>query len=409
MIRSMGLSGKTKIFGVLILAWSSLGLADDAPRVKESTFTHDVAPILNAHCVVCHRSGQIGPMPLTSFEESRPWAKSIRKNVAGRAMPPWVAKPNGWGYKETNCLNEDQIAKIVAWVDAGCPQGNPADLPALPTFSEEWKLGKPDEIIRFQPYSIAPDAAIDNVFEIPAVSEVAEDHYVTAVEIRCEPAKIVHHVILYVVDDRKRVKAPINWLGAWGPGTPPMVFADGTGRLLKKGAKIVANIHLTPRGTGGQTQILAGLHYAPKGTKVAELENKWVMNTLFAIPPGAPNYEVVANWTLPCDADLYRIMPHMHYRGKDMTLSLHYPDGRSDVLLETEWNNDWQFTYTFPQPLRMPKGTRFEVRGHYDNSAANPVNPDPTRTVRWAIDVAQEMFVGMVDYVRLDGETGGAE
>ncbi|MBI1784665.1 cytochrome c [Candidatus Sumerlaeota bacterium] len=400
----------SSVFLMLVMSGGSgLLRADENLREIHPTFSRDIAPIFYKHCVQCHRPGQVAPMSLISYEDTRAWVKSIRKNVTDRSMPPWYANPEIGHFHETNILSSEEVKQIITWCDAGAPQGTVNETPAPPSFSEGWQLGDPDEIIALQSVPIAADAKTDNMYEVPALSTISEERHVTAVEIRCEPMNIVHHVILYVVDDRKRPKSVLNWLAAWGPGMPPMVFEQGTGRILKKDAKIIANIHLTPRETGGQSQIKVGLHYAPKGTKLKELENHWVMNARFVIPPGEPNMEVTANWILPFDADLYRILPHMHYRGKDMNMTVHFPDGRSQRLIEVKWNNDWQYTYTLAEPMRLPKGTKFEVRGHYDNSAQNPVNPDPTHTVRWAIDTREEMFVGMIDFVRVGEDAAMAD
>jgi hypothetical protein len=386
---------------LILLVLAGVAPGDGGGGGAGLTYSRDVAPIFYQHCTECHRPGQVAPMTLISYEDVRPWVKSIRKSVSERTMPPWIANPKIGHFKETRLLDDSQIDRIVAWADSDAPEGDPADLPPAPVYPTGWILGEPDEVIEFEPFSIAADAESDNVFEVPALTGMNEDRYVTGVEVICEPQNLVHHVILYIRDDRKRMAGPYNWLYGWGPGTPPTLFDEGTGRLLKKGARVIANIHLTPRGEGGQTRIKAGLHYAPDGVQVAELENRWVMNPTFAVPPGEPNYPMSAHWTLPFDADLYRVFPHMHYRGKDMKMAVHFPDGRSQDIIEVQWDNDWQYSYTLVEPLRLPRGTRFEVTGHYDNSANNPVNPDPTQTVRWAVDVNGEMFVGMIDYVRL--------
>jgi hypothetical protein len=240
----------------------------------------------------------------------------------------------------------------------------------------------------------------DTLSNVVVPFSIDSDKYVTAVEMLPEPSNVVHHIILFLGDDRDGRKTSVmNWLSGWAPGTAPFELPTGAGRLLKKDARMMANMHLTSRLDGGSTKIRIGLHFADEGVKPIESINHWTVNNTFNIPAGEPNHFVSAEWEAPYDATVFGFIPHMHLRGKDMKFTAIHTDGREELLLDSIWNNDWQLNYQPVEPYNFPKGTKIRVTGHFDNSEENELNPDPTRDVPWGLTTKDEMFIGYIDYM----------
>lgn len=382
---------------VLLVA---VGLATGAVAEPRPTYSKDVAPILNANCVSCHRPGEIAPMSLLSYDEVRPWAKSIAKNVQERAMPPWDADPGYGPFKNERTLTDDQIDTIVRWVNAGAPQGSRKDLPPTPHFDQSgWKLGEPDYVVEFEQVEIPGDGP-DQFYNLVGQTDFDEDKWVKAVEIVPGDRRVVHHVILWQGGQTSQE----GWIGAWAAGAQPMAFPEGTGRLLKKGQPIIGDMHYHPYGETTTDRTKVGLHFAKAEDVKKELINLWVANNEFEIPAGDPNYEAQATYTFPQDSRIVNLLPHMHYRGKDFSYTLTYPDGSTqDLLKVSKYDFNWQTVYEFEEPIEVPAGSRIDCVAHWDNSADNAANPDPTKDVRFGLESYDEMMIGFVDYVVEDG------
>lgn len=372
---------------------------------KDVTFSKDVAPILYQHCVQCHRPGDIAPMALRTFDEVRPWVKSIEKMVIqDRLMPPWHADaPRGF-FANDRRLTEEQIATIRAWIEQGTKRGAAKDLPPMPDFSGEWRLGKPDLVLELEEVAIPADGS-DQFRDLVAVPPIDEDKWVRAIEFLPSDRRVVHHVIALTPAAAKAAQTQAGlagWLGAWAAGTDPMVFPEGAARKIKQGEPIIFNMHYHPFGEATTDKLKVGLHFAKeKGPR--ELINHWVMDASFVIPAGAPNHEVRAAYVFDQEATIINVIPHMHYRGKDMLIKLVLPDGAEKVLCHTpKYDFNWQTVYTLAEPVTVPKGTRVEVLAHFDNSPNNPANPDPTKDVTFGPQSYDEMMIGMIDYVLAD-------
>lgn len=377
------------------MAWTGIALAEATP-----TYSKDVAPILNTNCVSCHRPGDIAPMSLLSYDEVRPWARSIAKNVEEGIMPPWHADPGFGPFKNERSLTDEEVATIVRWVETGAREGNKKDLPPKPQFDESgWKLGEPDYVVEFDPVDVSADGP-DQFYDLIGKTELDEDKWITAVEIQPGDRRVVHHVILWQGGQASQE----GWIGAWAAGAQPMEFPKGTGRLLKKGQNIIGDMHYHPSGEATQDQTKVGLHFAESEDIEKELINLWVANNSFEIPPGHPNYEARSNYTFPQDSRILTLTPHMHYRGKDFSYALVYPDGtRKDLLKVSNYDFNWQTLYEFEEPVVAPAGSRIECVAHWDNSPENPDNPDPNKTVRFGLESYDEMMIGFVDYVVEEG------
>lgn len=376
----------------------ALLLAPAAAGAQTPTFSKDVAPILYSKCVECHRPSMFAPMSLVKFEDARPWAKSIRNRVAARTMPPWGADPQHGTFKNDPRLSDKEIATILAWVDGGAPKGEDKDLPVMPQFAEGWTIGKPDAVFTMdKPFEIPATGAVEYQY-IRIPTGITEDKWMAAIEIKPEARAQVHHVIAFTVP----AGSPVNEAGVLGPGNiggvtpnkPGVVFDPGVGRMLAGNSDIVLQMHYTTNGKATTDRTQVGLRFLDAAPQWQQRGGS-ALNPRFIIPAGAPAHEVRATRELTEDTLLTSLTPHMHVRGKDMTYTATYPDGRSEVLLSVPaYDFNWQITYQLKEAKRLPKGTKIEVVAHYDNSPQNKFNPDPTKDVRWGDQTWEEMMIG---------------
>jgi len=384
------------------------------------TFTKDVAPILFKSCVECHRPSGMAPMSLMTYEDARPWARAVRQKVVAREMPPWGADPAIGKFSNDVSLKPSEIDTITAWVDAGAPQGNPADLPKAPTFAEGWSIGKPDLVFKMQePYTVPADGTVPYLYmTIP--TNLKEDIWIRGVELKPTDRRVVHHIISTLVEgsgeapdpkpkptrdpNRKEIGAG---LGGLVPGRLYGLYEEGVARKIPAGTNIVLQMHYTTIGQPivDQTEIGVVLAKEPP-SKLRQEAGGAIPNMGFVIPPGDPNYEVTGKLTFDRDTYLSTMYPHMHVRGKDATYTLVHPDGREEVLLRVpKYDFNWQLSYKLAEPKFVPKGSTLKVTMHYDNSRANRFNPDPAAEVRWGEQTWEEMMLGYYGTIELPGST----
>jgi hypothetical protein len=395
-----------------------------------ATYTKDVAPIIQKNCMTCHRQGEIAPMSLTNYKETRPWAKAIREVVATRRMPPWFADPK---YSEfaNNCrLSDQEIQTITAWVDGGAKEGDPKDLPPTPQFPEGWTIGKPDVVFSMlEEFKVPATGVIPyKFFVVP--TNFTEDKYVQFAEIRQGNRQIVHHVIVDVrypeqggippagelTPERReslrqqggqsgqsgeasaRATDSDGRLVGWAPGEAPLILRPGHSKLIKKGSALIFQVHYTTNGVPGTDRTSIGLIFSRVPVEKRVITAGAVGRNL-EIPAGATNHEITSSFAFKDDSHIDSLHPHMHQRGKDFLYRLVYPDGTSKVLLSVpRWDFNWQMTYFFKDHIPAPKGSRLECVAHYDNSINNKFNPDPTTVVRWGPQTWEEMMIGYLDY-----------
>ena len=437
----------------LILAASlSLLPYGSAKSAGKATFTKDVAPIFFAKCAECHRAGETAPMSLLSYKDSRPWAKSIREKVVNRTMPPWHADSHFGQWANDRRLSQKEIDTITAWVDAGAPEGNPADLPPLPKYSEGWNIPTPDVVLKMdEPFKLEASGADEyQYFEIP--TNFTEDKYVQMIEARPGNRKIVHHILAFVVPAgapslskvkkemrdkaiemslmgspwyrdgfliRTRKETPYfdnaadipqklkgynevdDFLTAYVPGHSPDKWPVGIAKKIPAGSTLRLQIHYSKVAGSVQTdQSEIGIVFATQKPEKL-LSTKSAANMFFKIPANAENHLVTAEWEARSDTYIYSFSPHMHYRGKSMKYEATYPDGKSEVLLNVpNYDFAWQTTYVPTSPKFLPKGSRLKVTAGFDNSAKNKYNPDPSKDVRYGEPTYDEMMIGFFDYVR---------
>jgi hypothetical protein len=338
------------------------------------------------------------PMSLMTFDDARPYARAIKQRVAARTMPPWGADPAHGTFKNDPRLSQSDIDTITAWVDAGAPKGDDKDMPQAPQFVDGWTIGRPDAIFTMEEdYKIPASGTIPYQYlRIP--TNLTEDKWIQAIEIKPGARAHVHHVIAYTQPAGAKlnpggVLGPTN-IGGVTPNKPGLVFEPGIARLLRGNQDIILQMHYTTNGTEATDRTTIGVIYAKQPpTRLAA--GGMAMNPRFVIPANDGNYEVRATQELKRDTMLTSLTPHMHVRGKDMTYIAHYPDGTTETLLSVpKYDFNWQITYELAKPKVLPAGTSVEVIAHYDNSANNKFNPDPTKDVRWGDQTWEEMMIG---------------
>jgi len=362
------------------------------------TFTKDVAPIFYKNCTGCHRPGEIAPMSLLTYNDARPWAKSIREKVANRDMPPWHADPKYGEWRNDRRISQDAINTILAWVNNGAKEGDPKDLPPMPEYTPGWRIGKPDQTFSAPEQAVPADGVVDYQY-LSVPTNFKEDRWITSAEIRSSAHAVVHHVIVFVQEPGATSRLQGKLLVGFAPGEDPAVFRPGFGRKIPAGSNLLFQIHYTPNGTPTKDVTTVGLIYAK--TPVAHtVVTRPVLQTAFEIPAGHPNYEVKSSFTFNEAAQLYSFMPHMHLRGKDFEYKAVFPDGTSRILLSVpRYDFSWQTYYVLKEPVSVPKGTRIECVAHFDNSTNNKYNPDPTKAVRWGDQTWEEMMIGWTSFV----------
>jgi len=381
------------------------------------TFTKDIAPILYAKCVKCHREGTVAPMSLLNYTTARPWARAIKQKVLSREMPPWHADPQYGPYKNDPTLSQEEINMIAAWVDAGSPEGNPNDLPAQPVFQEGWLIGTPDVVFQApEPFKL-PAEGILEYQDFKFSTNFKEDKWVERVQVLHSNPATVHHFGLHARAPNPRPDeieypgvapgsstAPLappptfgTELTAAGVGTAPPQYDDGA-LLVRAGSELTLQIHYVTTGSPTSDHTRVGIVFADQ-PPANQLHSLPIMNLGFEIPAGAPAHEVVAEVTFTDNAKLWSLFPHMHLRGKAFKYELFYPDGHSKVLLSVpKFDFNWQHDYFLEEPIEVPAGSRLVCTAWFDNSPANRFNPDPSIPVVWGEQTWDEMMIGFMTY-----------
>ena len=376
--------------------------AADAP-----TYSRDIAPLLQKHCQNCHREGEIAPMSLLSYDDTHPWAASIKDAVVSGEMPPWHASPEVGKWRNDPRMTPEEIDTFVRWVDADTPEGDSKDLPEPKQFTKGWRIGQPDLVLTMpETFEVPASGTIPyKYFRVP--TNFKEDRWVHAVDVRAGNPEVVHHIIVYVREPGRRGRRGNIWqkhLGGLAPGEQADEFPPGTGKLIKAGSELIFEMHYTANGRACSDRSMIGLHFADGPLR--QVHTRAAMNHLFRIPPGADNHKVVSKHSFNEDVELLGLMPHMHVRGKSFLFELESPDGERRKLLEIpEWDFNWQHTYTFEKPLLIAKNSRLVCTAHFDNSEGNKDNPDPTITVRWGDQTWEEMMIGFLWYLEAEEQT----
>ena len=382
------------------------------------TFSKDVAPILYKNCVSCHRAGDIAPMSLLTYEETRPWARAIREKVSLNQMPPWHADAPRGTFANDRRLSSQDKDTLVRWAGNGAPQGNPKDLPHPPKFVEGWEIGTPDAVIPMaNSYEVPASGTVPYQY-FSAPTKFSEDKWIQAIEVRPGARKVVHHILVFARapgtatpqetgflplvpkpgQSSRRGEGRGALIATTAPGTNALIFEPGTALLIKAGSVLTFQVHYTASGTATADRSSVGIVFAKEPPK-QQIRTSAFMNPLLQLPPGAANEEVNSAIEFTRDVQIYALFPHAHLRGKSWEYRLVYPDGRTETVLSVpRYDFNWQTYYVFAKPLVVPKGARLEATAHFDNSANNKFNPDPTALVRWGEQTWQEMQYSGITY-----------
>jgi hypothetical protein len=366
------------------------------PAAAAQTFSHDIAPVLYKRCVNCHRAGGVAPFPLVEYADVAKRAQLIAAVTAKRYMPPWL--PSAPRFQHELRLTDAEIAALGRWAAAGAPQGNPRESPRPPAFAEGWVLGEPDL-----------EAAMPASFEVPAEgpdlyrcfvipSTGSRDRWVRALDIRPGNSRVVHHVILLQDTSRTARKRdtgsgyecfgtpgflPARGLGGWTPGALPAVNPDDIPELFHGGADLVLQIHYHPTGRPETDRTSLALYFTDTPPKRRMMDIP-LNSSRIDIPPGERAYKVTDHFTIPVEVDALGVIPHAHYVCRSMYAYAVLPDGTRRTLLRIpDWNFNWQQQYRYLAPMRLPADTEVMMEFTYDNSDANPRNPNhpPARVV----------------------------
>jgi peroxiredoxin len=381
----------------------------EKPPRGSITYTKHVAPILQAHCQVCHRPGQIAPFSLTNYREAAGWAETIAEVVADGRMPPWHASPHYGKFANDPRLSDEEKKLIAAWTRDGAPEGDPADLPPPPRFNEGWGIGEPDRVISIpQPFTVPAEGVVDYQY-IEVDPGFTHDRWIKAAEIRPGNRAVVHHCNVFLKppgggdDFGAPGKLGSICLAAAAVGTPPMTLPEGMAKRIPAGWKLLFVLHYTPIGTVQTDQTSIGLVFEDPAKVRKEVATNLILDRELNIPPHAADHIVEHTQTFQDDVLLLAFFPHMHLRGKAFRYEVEYPDGSREILLDVpRFDFGWQHRYVLAEPKRLPAGTTLHCVAHYDNSAENPANPDPSATVHTGPQSWEEMFNGYFEVVLAD-------
>ena len=446
------------LFAVVALAGTAVA-NENAAAVP--TFNGDVGRILYENCASCHREGQVAPMSLTSYQEARPWARAIKTKVVSREMPPWFADPRFGEFKDVTALSQADVDTIAAWADGGAPLGD-APAPELPEFASDWLHPRPPDYIVEMPIEVELPAQgeleyLDVWMEYP----FDDDVYLEAVQLRPGNPAVVHHAGIFTRPmppgtelgleqvhpggqmipqpvpinpnedpavklarrEAAREFTPDAQLIFYRPGGGFNRFPEGTAKLVYADRNLEFQMHYTLTGRPETDRSVAGFWFAKdtprrrmltvgagefggtgpvrlvEGEEQLELQAGTGFTRTPNIPPHADDFRITGIWPVQDDITVYGVWPHMHFRGKDMTYIVAWPDGTEETLLHVpNYDFNWQIEYDFVEPLKVPAGSTLKTVGHFDNSIRNRYNPSPDREVYWGEQSWDEMFFIFTKY-----------
>lgn len=419
-------SSRRVIVAAAVISGVALHAAEQAVQRRASapevTYSRDIAPILNANCVTCHRPGAVGPFSLATYDDVAPRAELIALVTGRRYMPPWKPEPGFGEFQDERRLSGANIDTIRRWAAAGAPTGDPRDLPPAPTWPEGWQLGSPDLVVRMpEPYPLGPggeDIYRNFVISVP----LDAPRFVRAVELKPGTTGGLHHARLMIdqTSSARRLDAedatagydgmrsdqaqfPDGHFIGWSPGKLPAAVPDRLAWRLDPGTDLVVKAHMLPQATRQSVQLTVGFFFAdtpPTETAVALHLGSMTID----IPPGDSAHVVEDQYELPADARVLAIYPHAHFLGKSVDCFATLPDGTVQWLLKiTDWDFNWQDEYRYANPVRLPKGSTVVMRYVFDNSAGNPRNPShPPRRVRFGQKSTDEMAEVMLQLLPVD-------
>lgn len=398
-----------RLLPFLLLATGVFGQSSNRPD-----FAHDIAPIVYKNCAPCHRPGEAGPFSLLTYSDVKKHAQQIVAVTHSRYMPPWPPEPGYGDFLDERRLTDEQIRIIAEWVKSGAPEGPASQIPSPPHFTTGWRLGTPDLILQAPRAFPVPASGPDVFWNFVFHPDLKMSRYVRAVEIRPGLNKVVHHANLLIDrtgESARREASPGAGFGGmdltidrspfdpdshflfWKPGSVPYSEPDGLSWRLDPGNLLVLNTHLQPTGRPEQARPTIGLYFTDKPPTCFPILIQLEHDGALDIPAGNPDFEVTDRFRIPVDVDVLAVYPHAHYLGQLLEGYATLPDGTRKWLIRIpHWDLNWQAVYRYRSPVFLPKGSVVHMRFHYDNSAANPRNPNnPPKRVQAGNQATDEM------------------
>ncbi len=421
------------------------------------TFHRDIAPLLQRHCEKCHRDEGAGPFALVDYAEVAGVAAMVGEVVAQRRMPPWHADRTVGRFANDPSLPEAALATIAAWIAAGAPEGDRRTAPPPRTWPSSWSLATPPDLVLTTPNFTVPAEGTLPYQYVRLATGLSEHRFVRAAEVRSVHPEVVHHSLVFQSEGRgAREARPAAKEAAierpWRPGFNQLELMQGAkpheipqwnarfmemirrdlrygeagglngyflsglagggavefepdeGKFLAAGSDLIVQLHYQPIGKVTESSTSIALWFAD-GPRARALDTRGVATVVFAIPPGAGDHAIHAEYRLPVAATLRSLQPHLHLRGRSFTYLARYPDGREETLLHVPaYDFNWQHEYVLAERKKLPEGTVLRVTAHFDNSAANPANPDPSQTVYFGLQTHEEMLIGYFEVTWHPGE-----
>jgi len=400
------------------------------------TYYKDVLPIVQENCQSCHResgtniSGLIAPMSFMNYEETRPWARSIARKVESKEMPPWFATAPKGVFENERGLTDDEISTIVNWVEAGAPAGDMTDAPPVKQWAEAlndgWTYGKPDFVIKTDPYVIEDDVYDLNIvfYKKLTEAELPKDTWVRGWEFRTGDNRITHHMCSSTIPPSAQVHEDgtavegdgsdvegSTLLSCVAEGGESGILPEGYGVLLEKGSMLSFNMHYNKEPVAGSAETVQSEigFFLSKEPPRYQVKNDSLYNRGFEIPPNHPNYRIGSSRVLEKDTLVLNYWPHAHTRAVAARYTAFYPDGTEELLLDVpKYDQGWQITYKYKEPKLLPKGTRIDVDFWYDNTEARGAirKFDPNLSVGYGERTNDEMSLGFIGYAEIEDHVG---
>lgn len=367
------------------------------------TFCGQVMRVLQRNCIECHHEGDIGPFSLTEYDEVVGWGDMMVEVIDNKRMPPWHADPSVGHF--TNARNMPDADKQIMrdWVDQGMPYGKASQLPDPMKFSNGWQLPRePDRVIemRARPFTIPADGTVEYQYFV-VDPKFEEDVWVHAAEVVPGNRRVVHHSIVFIRPPDGTQFTGIGWLGAYVPGQRLPATRPNLARRIPAGSRLVFQQHYTPNGTTQTDITKVGLLFADEKDITQERLTLTAMDQGFEIKPEEAGQTVKANMRpIPRGAKLLGIAPHMHFRGNQFTATMFSKDGAEDLLRVPNYDFNWQHNYELAEPLALSSVKDIKTEFVFDNSKANPFNPDPSSYVTWGDQTWEEMAIAFFDVSR---------
>ena len=373
---------------------------------QKPTYHGAVEKIVQQNCVSCHRKDGIAPFSLETFDQVHKFGPTIKRVVQAGTMPPWFAKqpkgePSPWINDRT--VSEADRSKLVSWIDSGMAKGKATDATKPLRFNSSWEIGKPDAVFKLpEPIAVKADGYMNYQYVKVPVNYDA-DRWLQAVEVRPGNRAVVHHVLVFLVPHEGKqtvsgISNSVDYFAIFVPGQSAVTYPSGFGRKIPKGYDLRFQIHYTPNGAATTDQTEIGFKFATNPPE-HEVKTASVLNFAFQIPPGAANHQVTATKQIPRDINIVSFLPHSHLRGKAARYELIDESGAAKTLLDVpRYDFNWQLQYNYRKPLLVKEGSTLRYTAWYDNSATNPANPDPTKSVTWGDQTYNEMMLGYVVY-----------